>query len=229
MTDDRTLERVARSWLEDGPTRAPEHTVAGALAQIQTTQQERGFAVPWRFSSMTPMFKVAGAALVAVIAIGSFLSLSRPPGGTGGDPSPTPTASPSPTTAPSPTENLGACRLLTSSEAADMAGDPGLGALPSQSGAGDVTTCLYSDGGGDSVLRITYHRSGGAAALAAFQAGPDVEAVGDIGDAAAFSPSTGELFVLSGNAAFSVVAPGDAGPVVLPVLRGIAEVILPRL
>ena len=41
MTDDRSLERAARSWLEEGPTRAPDRPVDAALARIQTTRQER--------------------------------------------------------------------------------------------------------------------------------------------------------------------------------------------
>jgi len=31
MTDDRSLERAARSWLESGPTEAPDHAVDAAL------------------------------------------------------------------------------------------------------------------------------------------------------------------------------------------------------
>ena len=30
MTDDRSLERAARSWLESGPTQAPERAVEAA-------------------------------------------------------------------------------------------------------------------------------------------------------------------------------------------------------
>ena len=41
MTDDRSLERAARSWIEVGPTRAPEPAVQAALLRIQTTSQER--------------------------------------------------------------------------------------------------------------------------------------------------------------------------------------------
>ena len=43
MTDersiDRALERAARSWIEVGPTRAPDRPVEAALALIQTTNQ----------------------------------------------------------------------------------------------------------------------------------------------------------------------------------------------
>ena len=40
MTDDRSLERAARSWLEPGPTQAPDRAVEAALLQIQTTTQD---------------------------------------------------------------------------------------------------------------------------------------------------------------------------------------------
>ena len=49
MTDDRSLERAARSWIEAGPTRAPDRAVEAALLRIQTTPQERDLRVPWRF------------------------------------------------------------------------------------------------------------------------------------------------------------------------------------
>ena len=44
MTDDRSLERAARSWLEVGPTEAPERAVEAALLRIDTTPQERDCA-----------------------------------------------------------------------------------------------------------------------------------------------------------------------------------------
>ena len=54
MTDDRSLERAARSLIEAGPTRAPERAVEAALSRIQTTSQERGLRVPWRITMTTP-------------------------------------------------------------------------------------------------------------------------------------------------------------------------------
>ena len=46
MTDDRSLERAARSWLEVGPTQAPDRAVEAALLRIETTPQERDSARP---------------------------------------------------------------------------------------------------------------------------------------------------------------------------------------
>jgi hypothetical protein len=97
MTDDRSLERAARSWLEDGPTAAPDHTVDGALARIETTRQERAFVVPWRMPTMNPAMKIAGAAVLVVAAIaGSIYLLGGDDGGFGAASTPTPTPATSP-------------------------------------------------------------------------------------------------------------------------------------
>jgi hypothetical protein len=106
MTDDRTLERAARSWLEEGPTRAPDRPVEAALAHIQTTRQERDLGIPWRLPTMfTNRLALAGLAAVLVVALGGF-ALSRLPGGGAGGPglmpSPSPSPSPSPPTVASP-------------------------------------------------------------------------------------------------------------------------------
>ena len=50
MTDDRSLERAARSWIEAGPTQAPDRAVEAALLRIETTPQERDLRIPWRFA-----------------------------------------------------------------------------------------------------------------------------------------------------------------------------------
>ena len=42
MTDDRSLERAARSWIEAGPTRAPERAVEAALSRIETRHTRTG-------------------------------------------------------------------------------------------------------------------------------------------------------------------------------------------
>ena len=97
MTDDRSLERAARSFIESGPTRAPERAVEAALFRIETTSQERGLRAPWRTTMNTPA-RVAAAAVIGVLAIGGALFLfgraqpnvSRPA------PSPSPSAAPTP-------------------------------------------------------------------------------------------------------------------------------------
>jgi hypothetical protein len=74
MTDDRSIERAARSWLDDGPTEAPDRAINAALLQIQTTNQERDWHVPWRDRHMTSTLRLlAGAAAIAVIVVGGML------------------------------------------------------------------------------------------------------------------------------------------------------------
>jgi hypothetical protein len=73
MNDDRRLERAARSWIEAGPTQAPERAVEAALRRIETTHQDRDLRVPWRTPSMP--FRIAAAAAIAVALVGGALTL----------------------------------------------------------------------------------------------------------------------------------------------------------
>ena len=74
MNDDRSIERTARFWLEEGPTKAPDHAVRAALSQIAATRQERRRLLHlggmWRH---VPMPAVAGFAVLAVVVIGGAL------------------------------------------------------------------------------------------------------------------------------------------------------------
>lgn len=106
MNDERSLERAARSFLEPGPTRAPEAAVEAALARIQTIPQERDWHVPWRNRPMTmPVRLLVAAVAIAIVAAGGALILGpRGPGvGPGTSPSPSERASPSLSPSPSPT------------------------------------------------------------------------------------------------------------------------------
>jgi hypothetical protein len=105
MTDDRSLERAARSWLEAGPTQAPDRAVEAALLRIETTSQERVLRFPWRFTTMPMPARVAVAAVIGVLLVGgAFYVLDRSGqpsvGGPGPASSPTPTASPPPSPSP---------------------------------------------------------------------------------------------------------------------------------
>ena len=92
MTDDRSLERAARSFIEVGPTQAPDHAVDAALARIQTTPQERDW-FPWRSFIMTTPARVAAVAILGVLAVGGALYLIGPAGPSVGSPSPSPAPS----------------------------------------------------------------------------------------------------------------------------------------
>jgi hypothetical protein len=105
MNDDRTLERAARSWLEAGPTEAPDHAVEAALLRIQMTHQERDVRVPWRAQFMFGINSrlLVAAAVAIAVAVGGVLLL-RPGGNSSvGGPSAAPTSSNTTSTLPSPT------------------------------------------------------------------------------------------------------------------------------
>jgi hypothetical protein len=70
MTDDRSLERAARSWLEAGPTQAPDRAVEAALLRIETTAQERDLRVPWRLPKMFTPARLAAAAVIGALLVG---------------------------------------------------------------------------------------------------------------------------------------------------------------
>jgi hypothetical protein len=96
MTDDRTLDRAARSWLEEGPTRAPDRPVEAALSRIQVTRQERDM-LPRRITQMPMFAKLAAAAVVLVgIGGGAILALNDSLPSVGASPSPVGPASASP-------------------------------------------------------------------------------------------------------------------------------------
>ena len=77
-TDDRSLERAARSWLESGPTRAPDRAVEAALLRVQSTHQDRDLRVPWRLPTMLSARSAAVAAIVVAVGLGAVLLVSRP-------------------------------------------------------------------------------------------------------------------------------------------------------
>jgi len=107
MTDDRSLERAARSWLETGPTHAPDRAVQAALLRIETTPQERDLRIPWRLPMFTPA-RIAVAAVIGVLAIGgTVLIVNRPNQATVGGPGPSASSSTpaSPITSPKPSSS----------------------------------------------------------------------------------------------------------------------------
>ena len=75
MTDDRSLERAARSFIEAGPTQAPDRAVEAALLRIETTPQERDLRIPWRFPSMSIPARFAAVAILGALLLGGALVL----------------------------------------------------------------------------------------------------------------------------------------------------------
>ena len=93
MSAERDETRIVRSWLEDGVTVLPDRVLDAVLHQLPATHQRRAGWLARRFPFMnntTVRFGIAAAAVVVL----ALLGLRFLPGGVGGDPSPTPTASP---------------------------------------------------------------------------------------------------------------------------------------
>src|SRR5262245_43305241 len=103
MTDDRSLERTARSWLEIGPTAAPERAVDAALLRIESTPQERDLRVPWRITARPMPSALAAAALIGARLVGGA-SFAFSSGGRSSLAVPDPSSSPAstPVVTPSP-------------------------------------------------------------------------------------------------------------------------------
>jgi len=100
MSDDRSIERTARAWLELGPTQAPDHAVEAALRTIDTTSQERDLRIPWRLPTMNPVARTAILASVVIVAVVGGIYLLRPATQSFGGPPPTATAAPTSTPLP---------------------------------------------------------------------------------------------------------------------------------
>ena len=117
MTDDRTLERTARSWLETGPTRAPDDVVQLALEQIETTAQDRVWPFPRSHRWIGQAYRLSSAVgIIGILLVGGVLLAQRGQGpnpqiGPSASPSATPSASPSassPGPAPTPATSIDA-------------------------------------------------------------------------------------------------------------------------
>jgi hypothetical protein len=101
---------------------------------------------------------------------------------------------------------IAACDLVTSEEAAQLNGNPGIGAQPTQSGGPPETTCIYRDGGGNIVFRIAYTTTGGRALFDTARSAPGAQAVTGVGDDASFDPATGTLSFVKGDSQVVIFA-----------------------
>lgn len=94
MNRKNDIVRTLDQFLGDGPRAVSDHALQRALDAIDRTPQ-RHRRVPWRFLDMTPLARLASAAVVALLAIGGLLYVNAPRLGIG-TPTPRPTASPMP-------------------------------------------------------------------------------------------------------------------------------------
>jgi hypothetical protein len=121
MNDEQRFDRTARTWLEDGPTRAPDRPVVAALAEVSTTSQERDLRVPWRFTDMPMLLRVAAAAIVIAVIGGGALFLLRPSDVPGVGVQPTMEPSPTLSTSPSPSAMTVEAYVAARNEICDLA------------------------------------------------------------------------------------------------------------
>ena len=97
MSAESDVNRIVRTWLEDGVMVLPERVLDQVLDQVPSSRQERrGFAA-WRNPSVNNVIKLAlaAAAVVAVVVAGLNL-VPRSDSGIGGTPSPSPSDAVSP-------------------------------------------------------------------------------------------------------------------------------------
>jgi hypothetical protein len=97
MSTTSDFDRLARAWLEDGPTILSDFALDTALEEVHLTRQRRALRVPWRFLHMPALTRatgIAAVALVAVVGAGGLIYLnSKAPNGAGGQPTARPTPS----------------------------------------------------------------------------------------------------------------------------------------
>ncbi len=111
MNGNNDFDRIAQSWLQAGPTEMPDRSLQAALDEVHVTSQQRFGAARRTFSMNGNAFRLAAAAVVAVLIIGAgglYLRNNDRSGGLSGPPAATaaPTATPSPTPAPLPSGGL---------------------------------------------------------------------------------------------------------------------------
>jgi hypothetical protein len=104
MSADRDVDRIVRSWLDEGVTRLPDRLLDAVLDQVPATPQRRSLWPARRFPVMNnPALRLGFAAAALVVAVGLGASLmSGPQVGGVASPSPSPSASPSASPSPSP-------------------------------------------------------------------------------------------------------------------------------
>jgi hypothetical protein len=239
MNDDRTLERTARSWLEEGPAEAPDRAVDAALSRIQTIGQERELRLPWRDAFMTRYLLPVAAALIVVIGVAAYLA-TRTSSSVGPAPTPTPipTATPAPTAAPTPpatpgpTPNDTACKLLTAAEV-NASGSVDTDPAPRARTTTATSDCTYQTGGGvgDIVAEVELTKPGGAAAFNAAKALAGVQTIKDLGTDAVYDPAWEKLYVLKGDTLVTIMAGNfqETAASQLEQVMTLARLVIPRL
>ncbi len=92
MSADREVNRIVRSWLEEGVTALPDRVLDNVLDQLPATPQRRA---PWPARRFHPMNAVRIAVAAAAVVVAAVVGINLMPGqGVGVGPSPSPSPSP---------------------------------------------------------------------------------------------------------------------------------------
>jgi hypothetical protein len=103
MSADRDVNRIVRSWLEEGVTALPDRVLDNVLDQLPATPQRRAWWPARRLRLMNvPARLAAVAAAVAAVVLIGVIAIARGGGVGQSPPASNSTASPSPTALPSP-------------------------------------------------------------------------------------------------------------------------------
>jgi hypothetical protein len=78
MTDSRRLDRALDAYLADGVNELADRVLEAALMEIDHTDQRRHLLASRRFRTMTMQMRLAGAALVAVLAAAGLFYILKP-------------------------------------------------------------------------------------------------------------------------------------------------------
>lgn len=94
MSPDREIDLVLTTWLEDGPTGAPDRVLDVLADRIAHQRQRPAWRLDWRLTTMQPMFKIsvgiAAVVLVAIVGWNLVPGSGSGIGGPGTTPSPPP-------------------------------------------------------------------------------------------------------------------------------------------
>src|SRR5512144_306149 len=102
MTDQRELDRVLGAFFADGSNELADRVIEAALDQVDHTRQQRVAHVPLRLQAMPTLARLAVAAAIGALAVGSAFVFQGNHALIGGPvPTSTATATPPPTDSPS--------------------------------------------------------------------------------------------------------------------------------
>lgn len=141
MTSRSDIERELDRYLAQGAEQVPDRVIDAALDQVDQIPQRRALRMPWRSNEMPMFLKLAfaGAAVVAVVVVGSMFLNRGPTANVGGSPVTTPSASvaapasaaPEPSVAPALTDTSNWAPFTSQRYGYEIAHPPAWTATPS--------------------------------------------------------------------------------------------------